>query len=250
MNKFKTLILSLLLVVGVQAMAQTQSQKHGYMFISAAFPTGDFAKGDDFSALALGSNAYNEGGAGVGFNVGLKWDFNVGVPGLGVMLSLDGFFNGPNADMKDFYKNVKSLSEIENNNVTVRSPKYINVPAMLGVNYCYYLNPQFGLYAEAGLGGNLRFITNYTVKGTGKVSNKKNSVTYDYNSALSFAYQLGLGIEVSKSLVIGFSYYDLGKADVKGEFSSVLAGNDVPSTSFEYASLHPMMLLGRIGFRF
>ena len=250
MKKITLIVLSLMMFVSGQMMAQDKPETHGAAFVSVAVPMGDFGDGDDITNTALGGVASKDGGAGVGFNVGAKWNFGVGVPGLSVMLSLDGFYNGPSSDMKDYYNEVRSTWETTHNNVTVRSPKYFNVPAMLGVNYCYYFNPQFGVYAEAGLGANMRFITNYTQKGSLKVVNQKDSSSYDYSSAVSFAYQFGLGIEVSKSLVIGASFYDLGSADVKGDLSTVVLGENMPTQTFEFATLHPMMFLGRIGFKF
>lgn len=246
MNKlFKVFAMAVMLIMGGQAMAQT----HGTMFLSASFPMKDYGDGTSFAGTALGNND-KDGGAGIGFNTGLKWDFGVGVPGLSVTLSVDGFYNGPNADMKDYYKSVQKDWESWCDNVTVTSPKYINVPAMLGLKYCLYLNSQFGIYAEAGAGGNWRFITDYTQKGTSKVLKLKNNTEYDFESALGFAWQAGLGIEVSKKLVIGCSLYDLGSADVKGELSGVAEGVNVPATNFEHGSLHPVMVLGRIGFKF
>lgn len=246
MNKlFKVFSMAIMLIIGGQAMAQT----HGTMFLGASFPMEDFGNGISFAETALGS-LDKDGGAGIGFNTGLKWDFGVGVPGLSVLLSVDGLYNGPSADMKDYYKSLQQEWETWCDNVTVTSPKYINVPAMLGLKYCFYLNPQFGIYAEGGAGGNLRFITDYTQKGSSKIMKLKNNAEYDFESALSFAWQAGLGIEVSKKLVISCSLYDLGSADVKGELSSVTEGIEMPTKSFEHGTLHPVMVLGRIGFRF
>ena len=126
--------MSLLLVVGGQAMAQTR----GAMFLSASFPAfSDYGEFDDFGDFALTSQDCDDGGAGIGFNLGLKWYFNVGVEGLGVMLSLDGFYNGPNSDLKTAYRNQEGYvggqyfgSGLEYNS----TPKYINAPLMLGLN--------------------------------------------------------------------------------------------------------------------
>lgn len=241
----KVFALAFLMVLGGQAMAQT----HGYMSLGASFPMSEFADGTTFTNTALGSN-YDDGGAGIGFNLGLKWYFGVGVKGLNVMLSADGFYNGPNGDMKDYYKKTKNDMESLCDNVSVSSPKYINVPAMLGMNYIYYINDQFGIFAEAGVGGNMRFITDYNVKGASKVLGLKNTATYDYETAFSLAWQAGIGIEVSKNLVISCGVYDMGKAPVKGEFSSMVEGVEAPTTSFEYGEAHPFMLVGRIGFKF
>ena len=78
----------------------------------------------------------------------------------------------------------------------------------------------------------------------------KNSYNYDYETAFSLAWQAGIGIEVSKNLVIGCSVYDMGSAPVKGELSSIVEGIEAPTASFEYGEAHPMMLVGRIGFKF
>ena len=228
----KVFALAVMLVMSGHAMAQS----HGTMFLGVSFPTGDFGDGDEFLETALGS-LNDEGGAGTGFNAGLKWDFGV-------------FYNGPSADLKDNYKLVQRDLESWCDNVSVVSPKYINVPAMLGLRYCYYLNPQLGIYAEGGAGCNMRFITDYTKKGTSKVLKLKNSSVYDYENAFSFAWQVGLGIEVSKNFVIGCSFYDLGSSYVKGEMNNVVEGVTAPTKDFEYGLLHPTMVLARIGFRF
>lgn len=241
----KVFALAVMMVMCGQAMAQS----HGTMFLGASFPMGDFGDGDEFLETALGNN-YDDGGAGIGFNAGLKWDFGIGVRGLNVLLSVDGLYNGPSADLKDDYKSMERDLESWCDNVTVASPRYINVPVMLGLRYCYYLNPQLGIYAEGGAGGNMRFITDFTQKGSSKVLKLKNSSIYDFESVFGFAWQAGLGIEVSKNLVIGCSFYDLGKADVKGEVTSVVEGVSVPTVDFENGTLHPTMILARIGFRF
>ena len=241
----KVFALAVLMVMGGQAMAQT----HGYMALGASFPMSEFGDGTTFANTALGGN-YDDGGAGIGFNAGLKWYFGVGVKGLNVLLSVDGFYNGPSSDMKDYYKKTKNDMESWCDNVSVSSPKYINVPAMLGLNYTYGINSQLGVFAEAGIGGDLRFITDYNVKGASKVLGLKNSANYDYEKAFALAWQAGVGVEVSNNLVISCSVYDLGSAPVKGELSSMVEGVEAPTVDFEYGDAHPVMVVGRIGFKF
>ena len=245
MNKlFKVFAMAVMLIMGSQAIAQT----HGTMFLGASFPMGDFAKVNDLSSTALwGDEQQTFGGAGIGFNAGLKWDFGVGIPGLAVVLSVDGFYNGSNSDMKQCYKEVVNAADYLNGDVDQTTPKYINVPAMLGLRYTFNLTPQLAIYAEGAAGGNARFITDYTLKYTDLLS-VKHTDTESYSTAYTFAYQAGLGIEVSRNLVIGCSLYNLGGAAVKGE------GTVKPSLSngtydIERGTLKPFMVLGRIGFR-
>ena len=132
MNRLlKVFALTLMMVLGGQAMAQTR----GAMFLGASFPMSDFADFDGFDDFALTSYELDDddAGAGIGFNAGLKWYFNVGVPGLGVMLSVDGLYNGPCQDLKNWYRTSEGSFNGGSLNYTAK-PQYINVPAMLGLN--------------------------------------------------------------------------------------------------------------------
>jgi hypothetical protein len=247
----KVFALAVMMVMCGQAMAQTR----GAMFLGASFPLEDYADFDEFDDFALVSNYLDDddAGAGIGFNAGLKWYFNVGVKGLDVMLSLDGFFNGPNADLKTAYRNNEGSigGQIIGAGFEYKStPKYINVPAMLGLNYMYHLNPNFGIFVEAGAGGNLRFITDmeYVTKTHVWIFDTNTKVTNNYDKAFTFAYQVGLGVEVAKNLVIGCSFYDLGKAQVIGE--RVVRGDSNSPYAENWGTMHPMMILGRVGFSF
>lgn len=254
----KVFALATLLIMGGQAMAQTR----GAMFLGASFPMKDFAVFDNFNDFALTSNYddSDDAGASIGFNAGFKWYFNVGVSGLGVMLSLDGFYNGPCSDLRTAYRDNESSYDgqiLDGSFKYNATPKYINVPAMLGVNYIYHINPNFGIYAEAGAGGNLRFITE--MESVSKASvfgvETQTTTTQAYDKAFSFAWQAGIGIEVARNLVIGCSFYDLGKAQVKGDQTVKTKNIETNSsnTTTDYKSMgivHPMMILGRIGFSF
>lgn len=257
MNKLKLLIvLSLMLFVGGQMMGQT----HGTMFLGVSIPMGDFAKGNDLTSTALwGDGAQTYGGSAIGFNAGLKWDFGVGVKGLAVLLTVDGLFNGPSTAMQSSYQEKKDYLDIDNEDIELTIPKYINVPFMLGLRYIIYLNPQFGIYAEGAAGANARFITysaeRYAFNDQIAGIQVKHRNTWTYNTDITFAWQVGLGIEISKNFVIGCSYYDLGSASVKGEaiYKTGSSSSDISTTNtirFENGQLHPMMILGRIGFRF
>jgi hypothetical protein len=243
-----------MMVIGGQAMAQT----NGAMYLGASIPMKDFARYDGVNEFALKTVDATQAGAAVGFNAGLKWYFNVGVKGLGVMLSLDGFYNGPNSDLKADYRNGQWGGQYVSGSFTYNAtPKYINVPAMLGLNYLYNINPQFGVYAEAGVGGNMRFITQMESVGTLNTFGIESSVktTQKYDNAFSFAFQAGLGFEIAKNLRIGCSIYNLGKADVKGEetVKTTTLNNNVTNTETTYrtfGTIQPIMVLGRIGFSF
>ena len=250
----KLFALAAVMLLCGQSMAQTR----GIVTLGASFPMGDFAKFDGFDDFALVSHDEVEGGAGIGFNAGFKWYFNVGVKGLGVMLSVDGLYNGPCADLKTYYRNMETNVGdplLSGSFKYTSTPKYINVPLMLGLNYIYHFNPNFGLYVEAGAGGNLRLITEMSTLAKQEVLlvEKKTAITNHYDAAFSFAWQAGIGFEVAKNLVIGCSFYDLGKATVNmTETKKVVNGESSTETTDykELGTVHPIMVLGRIGFCF
>lgn len=248
----KKLVKVFTLAVALLLCGQTMAQTRGVLSLGASFPMKDFAEFESFDEFALMSYDEDDAGAGLGFNLGVKWYFNVGVKGLGVMLSIDGLYNGPCQNLKAAYRN--SEIELNNSGTTFKydaTPKYINVPAMLGLNYIIRFNPNLGLYLEAGAGGNLRFITDMTT--TAKSDATKVVTNNHYDKALTFAWQAGAGFEVAKNLVIGCSFYDLGKASVNmTETKKVVSGDNVSETSGykELGTVHPIMVLGRIGFCF
>lgn len=253
----KMFALAVMMILCSQAMAQTR----GAMFLGASFPMSDFGDFDGFDDFALSSLDLDDddAGAAIGFNAGLKWYFNVGVQGLGVMLSVDGFYNGPNSDLKTAYRNGESTmgNQWLGGSFTYdATPKYISVPAMVGLNYMYRINPQLGIYVEAGAGGNCRFITDMKTVGTFTISGitTKTVTTQSFDPAFSFAYQAGIGFEVARNFVIGCSFYDLGAAQVKGDQTvKTTIGNSSPSSNTSYnemGKMHPVMILGRIGFSF
>ena len=257
MNKlFKVFAMAVMLIIGGQAMAQTR----GAMFLSATFPMKDYAKFDEFYDFALTNNDETDAGAGMGFNAGLKWYFNVGVKGLGAMLSLDGFYNGPTKELKDAYRSQEG--EIGGNFVGgsfsyTTTPKYVNIPAMVGLNYIFHFNPNFGIYVEAGAGGNLRLITDMESVSKGTLFGVETQITetQNYEKAFSFAYQAGVGFEVAKNLIIGCSFYDLGGATVNSEHTlkTKTLNDNVTNTEVgypTYGTVRPIMVMGRIGFCF
>lgn len=251
------IVLSLMLFMGGKMMGQSHS--HGALYLGVSLPMGNYAEFGDFNDFALTSANGDRGAAGIGFNVGAKWYFNVGVKGLGVMLSFDGFYNGPNPNLKEKYRNNESeYTDYISGSFTYRSkPRFINVPAMLGINYIYDFNPNFGVYAEAGAGANASFITSKETRGELEVLGveKIEVRSQQYDVVFSFAWQVGVGIEVAKNFRIGCSFYDLGKADVKGEETvrtTNLLDNSIKNETHynTFGELKPIMVLGRIGFSF
>lgn len=255
MRKLRILLIALIWVIGIQVMAQSR----GSLFLGASLPLKDYAEFDGFDQFAL-FNSGSDAGAAVGFNVGFKWYYNVGVEGLGVMLSADGFYNGPNSDLKLAYR--EQQGQLGNQILGYSflynaTPSIFNVPAMLGLNYIYRFSPQFAVFAEAGAGANVRFITGMesVEEETIVTIDTKTRTLIKYDNVFSFAYQAGIGIEIAKVFVLSFGFYDLGNGIVKGEEEvRVTTLNDnITNTNVQYktyGNVHPIMLVGRVGFSF
>ena len=246
MKKLSTLIIAVMLMfAGSQLLAQTNV----YLNLSGALPTGDFADGDEDDWGLMGED--NEGGAGFGFNVGLKFNIATGVKGLRAMITLDGIYNGLNSDLRDAFEDVIEAGEDRYDEFEFTTPKYINIPVMGGVNYTYNFNNKFGIYGEAGLGANLRLITK--MESYIETSYQKATTTFQYDPKFSLAYQLGAGIELSNRFTIRINFYDLGDPKVKGKISEKVkytgGGSDSDSEKFTWKRIRPTMVMLRVGFK-
>ena len=245
MKKLSTLIIAaILMFAGSQLFAQTNI----YLNLSGAIPNGDFADGDENEWGLLGEDY--EGGAGIGFNVGLKFNIATGVNGLRAMITFDGIYNGLNSELRDAFEDAIETGEDNYKEYELTTPKYINIPVMGGVNYTYNFNNKFGLFAEAGLGPDLHIITKmeeYREQGSAKRTD-----TWEYDPKISLAYQVGGGIELSRRITIGVSFYNLGKGKVKGKHSYKVkdtGSSYSDSDPFSWKRITPTIVMLRVGFK-
>lgn len=251
MKKLSTLIIAaILMFAGSQLFAQTNI----YLNLSGAIPSGNFADGDidyrdgqiyDIDWGLLDDDT--EGGAGIGFNVGLKFNIATGINGLRAMITLDGIYNGLNSDLREYFSDRIDDGEDAYKDFALSSPKYINIPVMAGVNYTYNFNNKFGLFAEAGLGPNLRIITNYY--SYVETTNQKITSTIEYDPKISLAYQVGAGIELSRRITIGIDYYNLGSAKVKYEWTTKRKPGDTNHDNDSFKRITPTIVMLRVGFK-
>lgn len=208
---------------------------------------GGFAESDiDKGKWSLASKSKDNGGAGTGFNVGLKLKFDIhSVSGLGVVVGADFFYNGMNSDVKD------ASDDDENGDITL--PKYLNIPVMVGLNYEHAISSSCKLYGEVALGLNFRIITDITVEGFAQ-SNYDGSMypyelTIDYDRATSFGFQLGAGIVVNDRYSLGLHYYILGSSKIKAE-SVFESEYSTDSEKYPTGKITPSILSLQLGYHF
>ena len=240
------MIAAVMLLASSQAFAQTDVQ----LRLGAAIPVGNFAAGDNQSFALL--NEDTEAGAGFGFAAGVKLDFHTKVKGLSVIATVDGIYNGLNAEMRDVLEDLSDYYDSQfSQDFSLKTPKYLNFPAMVGLNYTYAINPKIGIYGEAALAANLRAITNLEL--SGRSTNYKETLTYSYNTAFGFAYQFGAGVNLTNKLNLGLSYYSLGTAKVSGKVTDKRTYNyntNNTSEKFKLKRITPSLVMIRLGYKF
>lgn len=251
----------MMVLLGSAAMAQSS-----FTFkLGGAFPMGDFAdvRADYKNGiLRWGLMDKDErGGAAAGFNLGVEWRHEIAsVKGLGIVISLDGFYNGLNEDLRDFFDDaIKEAEDDGDEDMTITKPAYLNFPVMAGINYMYEVSSGMKLFGTAAIGINMRFITplkaetsySYYSSGAGTTIKGENTNTIKYKSATTFSFRLAAGILFNDKFSVEFGYYNLGAGKVKAEaeYESINSyyGNDSGSEKQTFKSITPSIFSVRLG---
>ena len=253
MKKITRLALLIIAILGMNcAKAQTDFSIHAGL----ASPLGSFAD----SRASKGQMAWNtktdRAGAGLGFDAGMKFRFKIPfVKGLGVIVTADLFYNGPNSDVKDWKEDLldealEESSEISDAEITI--PKYINIPIMVGVNYEQNIAKDIKLWGEGALGANIGMITDFNQWAL-YYDEEEYIMNYSFNSNTSLAYQIGAGVMFAKKFSLGIHYYAFGSKKVKGEMNAEsITGSGVHTDSerFTLKSINPSLFVIRAGYHF
>ncbi len=251
MKKFKKAISLVAIMMSMSAVAVAQNGLS--VRAGGNFPVGTFGQGEGTN-IALVSSVSELGGAATGFNVGLKYQLGV-VGNLSAFASADLFYNGLNGDAEENYS-------VDVDGADVTKPAYLNIPAMLGLNYTIVDFSGTTLWVEAGAGVNFANITSSSVEYNtelpllGTVEANSKSV---YDMATTFAWQAGFGVSLNK-LSLGLHYYGFGKAPISYETSidanasnlgSLGIGNILGEEGkFEVGKVQPSMVVVRLGYTF
>ncbi|MGC3978541.1 MAG: outer membrane beta-barrel protein [Paludibacteraceae bacterium] len=192
MKKFLFLSMMVFCVAFVNAQSKSELQ------IGLAMPQGDFADDDADDAIYSGA-----GVASTGFYVGYKLLSPLKVEGLFWTFNLGIMYNDLQGDFKDELED--KLEDADDYSL----PKYLNVPALVGLQYEKSLSDGFKLYGEAGLGVNLLKLTNFSM------SAEDYEYTHSFSPSIQLGYKIGAGIVLKDKYTIGLSYNGLGSHKVK-----------------------------------
>lgn len=232
-------LVAVILGVSTASFAQNGFSLHA----GGNFPMGTFGKGGSLSDIALNNAVAEVGGAATGYNAGLKYQFRV-VSHLNAFVSADFFYNGLKSELTD---------AVQVEGVETSAPSYMNIPAMVGLNYSVLKIFGSTIWAEAGAGINFR-----NINGSNMNAAWENLVwgrDAEYKLSTSLGWQAGVGISLDNKVSIALHYYNLGAADVNGEtsFSSELEGiisGETKPTEFTKGKLSPSMVVIRLGYHF
>ena len=259
MKKKVLIAAALMAMLGGAAMAQgTFTLKLG-----GGFPMGDFADAKanyNNGDLRWGlRDKHTDGGAGLGFNLGFEYNIPVAsVNGLGVVISVDAFYNGINEELNDYFTELKEDLDDYANSWSLSLPNYLNFPIMVGAKYDLPLTSGISLYAAGAVGANIRMITPYdmTYEEDYYATTVENNVKLEYDMAVSFGFRVSAGVTFAEKYSIELGYYNLGAGKVKGDIKETVEyadGNyqdESYKDKFTLKSVTPSLFTLRFGIGF
>ena len=252
--KMKKMFLAAFMTAALMCGNTLFAQSSSYLNLGLNIPQGEF--GSKAATCALLSPVSTQGGAGLGANLGFKFITDTKAKGLGIMFTIDGMYNGLQKDVEAEGLSFIAIPEIAGLELKTKNPSYINMPIMVGLNYCYNITNTFGLFAEGGVGANVRFALPCTMSAQGQVLVFSSDFTskIHYTPKVAFAYQFGGGVMISKAITLGVNYYNLGASPVSGHADSSLKTSIISqavtsSTEFTHKDLSTSMLIVRLGIR-
>lgn len=282
MKKFT--LVAFLMLVSVFAFAQRPSEKKVKfgVYLGEATALGNMGQGTakkttqyplgDLSKWALDNvKEGTDGYAGIGFNVGFDVTVNLPVEGLGIFGGIDFFFNANKSALssclEEYARNeVKDYYEVSK--VDYNKPNFMNLPILFGVNYLHNFNNIVGIWGEAGIGPNFRFISRYekrTEYNTAMdvmlpdgevVTFIDKTVGCKYKSAVTLGFKLGAGVMLWDRMSIGLDYYYLGSAPIEATAIYELGGTDYADKVYTTKtikgdnSISASELVVRVGYHF
>ena len=233
----------------------TSSYAQGFSFkqsvsLVTMIPTGDFGKSVDLLTYYNGTttetypvlgrdNVGKDAGLGLGLNYRAMMDFEVMMGNLSPFIEAGFMWNRISRDNRDKFDEARSTT-----------PKYYNVPIMIGLQYSYDLHSNVKPYGEFAIGTDLFFITREGKKDDAVVPN------FVYKTGAALAWQIGVGAYIGNRVSAGITYYGYGKHSVDyNESRTSFAGSTIANYAYvENASHTVFRRIGcialKVGFHF
>lgn len=272
----KKLLVSLFLLLCFGSYAQ--NKLNWSASVGGSFPIGAFANMTyDPNTLVSDCGIFDEnvncGAASTGFNFGVEAMLPMKTEKLSFTFSVDILYNGMNSVAKKYlnimaaYVDNSFRQEMQSSGVTTVSsscvvsgkPAYLNIPLMIGFKYDIPLNSEMKLFAEGGVGANIRFIT--PIKLTERASYTSGGYydeitvveTFNYATKGSFAFRVGAGLKFAENLSLSAYYYYIGEGDVSTILTARVQGDNSlqpAQQSMQFGYVNPMMIVAKLGYDF
>lgn len=202
MKTLRTLVLLLAIVIGSVSAANAQfshGERGGSFTLNflGSMPVGSFS--ETSSAILPSPLAFSNGNASMGAGLGFKVDYRF-IFGMSIYISADAIWNQLNSDVRAAYDKISKTK-----------PNYVNFPIMLGLGYQCHFGKVFGLYANAGAGVGLLYIT---------PEGWSDSMT-NFRVSPAFSWQAGGGILLGKHISLGAHYHFLGNHTIEAKDPSI-----------------------------
>jgi opacity protein-like surface antigen len=252
-NTLKTIGLSLLLMAILPITAKAQKTEYSIHF-GETLPVDSYRASKSYDGNVAWLSKTTLAGADVGINLGGKMKYNFdAVEGLGIIATIDIFYNGDNVDVENWQEdNIAHLKEEYSlERVSIVTPKYINIPVMIGINYDREISKNTNFWAETAIGVNASKITDLIIN-MPQVEDNDVIYTQHYKTMAGWAFQAGIGIKMADKISVGVHYNSLGSIKVKGkaELDGALANSAYIGSRFSLLRIYPSMFSIRLGYHF
>lgn len=144
------------------------------------------------------------GVAGIGFGLGVQYNYIITDNGFGVFCGADFLYNGVNEsareEMKSTYEKLYHVTDPD-----IRYFKLLNFPVSAGISYLHKTKGRISIYANTGLCWNVLKMTDTVVES----DNDKLRVEADLAS--NFGFRAGAGILLNERITATVNYLGLGR---------------------------------------
>ncbi len=253
------IVIAAMLFAGTVCFSQT-ADFYGVVSMGGSLPVGNFGKAtvkdDEPQKWGLADES-QYGGAGIGANVGIMGAKRIsGIEELSVFLSAEFFFNPLNKALRDYKEQYEVANINSHDKYEQRFPVYFNIPVLAGCRYDIYTrNRDISIFAELGVGANMRIITDhYEYWNMYKHNSEAHSYTEDYRTKFSFAAAAGAGAVFLGHIQVGIFYHYLGTARVISDaeviYNNPMGYEETAAPAFSRGVLSPHMLSIKVGYLF
>ena len=220
--------LGICLILFVSISFDTYSQNGVSFIFGSSIPVKEFASDD--------INSETSGGAAVGFNLGLRYLYEIKSSGLAVYSEIDINYNGLRKNVKNSFEDLFNIAGIED--AEIRYNKYLTTVGSFGIQYTLKGDEHLSFIINAGLTFSLFTITELFI------NTDSRWVRVRQDPATGSGYNVGCGLLINSKTSLTFCYYNLGNHEIESE---VLTGS---STEIIKSDQKIELLTLKLGFKF